>query len=898
MRIIVTHANADFDALASMVAARRLYPDAVAVLPDSLAVEVSDYIARQLEYHIEFRHIKDIDPALVEAMIVVDTRSSKRIGVLAECLNNSRLQLHLFDHHPDACADMRGELQEVAMVGATATIMVGRLRQKAVHLTPLEATTIGLGIYADTGSLANSSTTADDLEAAAWLFRQGAQIDVIHSYLKKDWTSAQVELLHNLSDGARSYMIHGIGVTVSTPSFGEYVDGYANIVERYMEMGNLDAVFALPTMGDRVYLIARSRLAEIDAGQIARELGGGGHAAAASATIRDMTAIEAEDKLVRSLHRNVQPQPIAREMMSSPPIVIAAGLSIANAHERMNQYAIAAAPVELAQAATERTQLLGIITKVVIERALHHKLGDRPVSEYMTTDVGILSPDATLTDIRELVIGNRQRLVPVTRDGLVEGVITRTDLLNYLADNPSRFPSGPGQSASGEDRRPGRRRNLSAFLTGCLSNEQMRVLQDIGALADELDCKAFVAGGYVRDLLLRAPTTDIDVVVEGDGLAFAKALARRMNGRVSIHEHFATADVIFGDGKHIDVATARLEYYDHPAALPMVEVSSIKLDLYRRDFTINAMAIQLNLGHFGELIDFFNCQNDLKRREIKVLHNVSFVDDPSRMFRAIRFEQKLGFTIAPHTARLMRGAVKERLFGSGDDVRFFREMRRIFSEKNPIPAIWRLAEFGLLQLLWPSLDGAMRDKRFLQALTQAAQAINWFRLLYLKEEFSPWMVWLLTLMKGSELGELGNFCQRFKLSPKISERLLWQKEHGDKIAQMLARNQHIGNSGAYRLLRELSNEGLLYLMAIDQGGDTLNRIVSKYVTELRDLKTELRGDDLRRLGYPTGPLYKKILLDLLDAHLEGQVADREDELAWLAKNYPLDAETSRVQRDY
>ena len=898
MQVITAHINADFDALASMVAAMRLYPQAIPSFPEMPDGEVGDYIVRQLEYHIEFRRPKDIDLSQIDTLIVVDTRSSKRLGPFAECLKNPRTRLHLFDHHPDACADMQGEYQEVAEIGATATIMVRLLRNRGITLTPLEATTICLGIYADTASFVTSSTMPDDLEAAAWLLRQGAQPDVIRSYLKKEWTSEQVELLHGLRREARQYMIHNIAVTVSSPTLVEYFNGYATIVERLMDMDNLDALFALPTMGDRVYLVARSRLAEVDAGQIARDLGGGGHAAASSATLTGMTAIEAEEELVKSLHRQVHPQPVAAEMMSKPPIVIAAAMPIREAHERMNQYGIAAAPVEISTpgSSSNGLRLAGIITRLVIERALHHNLGDKPVSEYMSTDIGIVSLRATLNDIHHLIIENRQRLVPVVHEGVIEGIITRTDLLNYLAYNPARFPPGQKRANSSGWNNPGRRRNLAAHLAERLSRAEIQMMQEIGGLADELGCKVFVAGGYVRDLLLRAPTMDIDLVVEGDGVAFAKALAARKNGRANVHERFTTADVVLEDGQHIDVATARLEYYERPAALPMVEKSSIKLDLSRRDFTINAMAIQLNLGHFGELIDFFNGQNDLKRREIKVLHNVSFVDDPSRMFRAIRFEQKLGFTISPHTARLMRGAVKERLFGKSDDVRFFREMRRIFSEENPIPAIRRLAEFGLLPLLWPSLDGTPRDSRFMQVMQQTQLAIAWFRLLYLKEDIIPWMVWLLAMMADCQLSELRDFCERFQLPPKINGQLLWQKEHGDKIAHRLQTRRNISNSTIYRLLKELSNEGLLYLMAIEREGGTLNKAVSNYVTNLRGVKTATRGDDLLRLGYPAGPLFKEILDGLLDARLNGLVHSRDEELAWLTEHHPLKNPLTRPEQ--
>ena len=182
-----------------------------------------------------------------------------------------------------------------------------------------------------------------------------------------------------------------------------------------------------------------------------------------------------------------------------------------------------------------------------------------------------------------------------------------------------------------------------------------------------MDCNAYVAGGFVRDLLLQVKNTDIDIVIEGDGIRFAKTLAEQRHGIVHPHEKFGTATVIFPDQTRIDVATARLEYYEHPAAMPTVELSSIKLDLYRRDFTINAMAIHLNPDRFGTLVDYFNCQNDLKERRIQVLHNLSFVEDPTRIFRAIRFEGRLDFTITRHTEKLIKNTVQMNLFDRFED---------------------------------------------------------------------------------------------------------------------------------------------------------------------------------------------------------------------------------------
>ena len=169
---------------------------------------------------------------------------------------------------------------------------------------------------------------------------------------------------------------------------------------------------------------------------------------------------------------------------------------------------------------------------------------------------------------------------------------------------------------------------------------------------------AHLVGGFVRDLLLRIDNFDIDIVIEGDGIRFAKELARRFGARTRVHKEFGTAKVLFPGGFKVDVASARLEYYRAPAALPIVEHSSLKLDLYRRDFTINTLAISLNTNTFGELIDFFGAQRDIKEKSIRVLHSLSFVEDPTRVFRAVRFEQRFRFHIGKFTVNLIKNAVK------------------------------------------------------------------------------------------------------------------------------------------------------------------------------------------------------------------------------------------------
>jgi tRNA nucleotidyltransferase (CCA-adding enzyme) len=889
MQVITTHLNADFDGLASMIAAQKLYPDAVMVFPGSQEKNVRRFINETLQYRYTFEKLKHIDLDRVDTLIVVDTRQKTRIGDFAKCLDNPGISLHLYDHHPDNSDAMKGEVEHIAQVGATTTILCQILQKKNIPVSQEEATILGLGIYEDTGSLTHLTTTPEDLFAIAWLLEKGAQLDIISQFISYDLTARQVSLLHKLSKTAKSYMISGIKIVVINLTLQKYEDDFSLIVRRFMVMENLDALFALVCMEGRTYLIARSRIPEINAGTIARDFNGGGHATASSATVRGMTLIEAQEKLIRSFHRHIKPQAIAQEMLSSPAISIPENTSIREANDLLTRYNITVLPV-LPMAATKTTSksplnVLGSISRRVTEKAIHHNLGSFPVSDYMTTDIKVLPLSATLADIEELIIENRQRLIPIIHEQRLEGVITRTDLLNMLVNDPAHLPYNLDHEPKQNIRK--KNKNILQLMSETLNRDLIILLRTIGEVAETGGFKAYAVGGFVRDLLIKLKNLDLDIVVEGDGIVFAKQLIKKLGGRMKTHERFITANVILPSGFKLDIATARLEYYEYPAALPTVELSSIKLDLYRRDFSINAMALQLNPEQFGTLIDFFNCQNDLKDKLIKVLHNLSFVEDPSRILRAIRFEKRLDFRISRHADKLIRGAVKMGLFGKATNPRLFSELQHIFAEENPVLAIRRLADFNLFQFLWPDLLPNLKtDRRFLHILRQAQSGISWFHLLYLEETIEPWRIYLLAIMARSRPKQLETFCERFQIRQRICQELITQKLTADDLGNRLYHHVPEKNSEIRRMLAPLSNDGLLYLMAIGRKKE-IQQAVSLYVTSLRTIKPLLNGEDLKQLGYTPGEKFKKMFSALRDARLDNTVKSRHDEEAFVLKQFPL-----------
>jgi len=870
IEVITTHLNTDFDGLASMLAAKKLYPEAWLVFPGSQEQNLRNFFLQSTMYLYNFTRVKQVPLNRVKRLILVDTRQRDRIGRFAEILDRPGLEIHIYDHHPPGEQDIKGQVEYIRPVGANMTLMTGLLKDQQISLTPDEATLMALGIYEDTGSFTFSSTTPEDYLAAAYLLEQGANLNLIADLLTRELTAEQVSLLNQLLESATRHRINSLEIVVAKASMTTYVGDFAVLVHKMMDMENLNCLFALARMEDRVYIVARSRLREINVGEILTAFGGGGHPYAASATVKDQTLVQVEEKLLRQLRSRVTPQRRAKDIMTFPVKWVRPDETIEHANELLTRYNINVLLV------MEDERLLGLISRQVIEKAIFHGLKDLPVREYMTTEYSAIDPEATFYQIQEHIIENKQRLLPVVDRGKVVGVISRTDLLNILF-------SGPVLTEYLYDSRKAphfvRKKNVAYLMEERLPSRIVDLLKSVGKVADTLGYNAYAVGGFIRDLLLNFDNLDIDIVIEGDGIRFAQEYVKHYPARVRYHQKFKTAVIIFEDGFKVDVATARSEYYESPAALPIVELSSIKMDLYRRDFTINTLAVKLNERHFGILIDFFGAQKDLKEKTIRVLHNLSFVEDPTRAFRAVRFEQRFGFKIGKLTLNLIENAVRIGAIEKLAPKRIFTELQLILSEEDPWPMIKRLFELNLLQAVHP--EWTLPPKG--EALFGEIQAVlSWFDLLYLNEPYEKWLVYFLALTQPvSKIGELR---VRLGLTKKLTDLLTLCRAEGDRILNTLQRNPATARSEIYKLLSPIPTEILLFLMAKTPQA-TGRKAISLFFTQLKSVRIATRGEDLKRLGIPPGPLYKTILNELLEARLNGKVLTAEDEIAYVSQHF-------------
>ena len=618
--------------------------------------------------------------------------------------------------------------------------------------------------------------------------------------------------------------------------------------------------------------MARSRIKDVNVAEIAFALGGGGHPQAASATIKDRTLIQVERSLQALLRSRIDPKKKAMDMMSSPVIHISPMESVKKAADMMTRYNI-----NVLLVLDGADVLKGYITRQVVEKAMFFGLKDLKVKEYMNIEYSSVGPNVSLQEVQELVIRDKLRIIPVLDNGKVLGVITRTDVLNTLVGDPL-IPEFLYESIDTSQFM--RKKNMSALLKERLPRKIIRVLKDIGHVADIIGYNAYLVGGLVRDVFLKHENLDVDIVIEGDGIEFAHEFADHYDARVRSHRKFGTAVIIFPDGFKVDVATARMEYYKSPGALPNVETSSLKLDLYRRDFTINTLAINLNKRLYGTLIDYFGGQRDIKEKVLRVLHNLSFVEDPTRVLRAIRFEQRFGFKIGKLTLALIKNAVKINCFKELSGRRLFLELKLILKEPDPIKAIERMNELDLLPFVFPEVQLTRGVKDLLE---EVKKVIVWYNLLYLEEPFEPWKVYWHGLTSPFDKKTLNALADRMGMIGLENRKIISQRIAANDMLDILFKFDD-DNYQLYTLLHPYDTETLLYLMA-KTGSEKIRRLISTYFTNLKGTEIQLKGKDLLKMGFSPGPFFKEIFDRLLEARLNDLVKTKEDEIKFVEKAF-------------
>ena len=429
------------------------------------------------------------------------------------------------------------------------------------------------------------------------------------------------------------------------------------------------------------------------------------------------------------------------------------------------------------------------------------------------------------------------------------------------------------------------------------NQEILSHLETFGKRMDSDQVRGYVVGGFVRDLILKRPNIDLDIVVESDAISWVKNLSRDYDISIIAHHQFGTATVIFSKdfkidtgtaskpsqnkpfsinpelSRRIDFATARQETYPHSGALPIVKPGTIKDDLLRRDFTVNAMAIRLNTEQFGELVDLFDGMKDLNKKSIRILHDKSFIDDPTRILRAVRFEQRFLFQIEPKTLGLLKGALAKNVVSNVKPERYFQEFKKMFLEEKPSRCIERLSELKALGFM--DLN-RQQVKRVLPFLKKIEARYKSFKLRFAKEgEFEWWLCHLIALLGEFPESKIEKLLKKYNLSNKDRKKVLSLKE-GKKIIKALGQ-KNVLPSGVYQLLKPLSLEAI-FVLSLKTRDKIILRKIEDFLLKYDAVRLAINGHDLNRLGIVSGEKTGVVLKKIFYGKIDGKIKTFEDEL--------------------
>jgi tRNA nucleotidyltransferase (CCA-adding enzyme) len=875
MQIILTHDQADFDAISSMLGAYLQDDHSIPVLPRKLNRNVQAFL-ELYGSELPFQIRQELPRQNIDRIILVDTQA-----LITLKGQTNKTKIHVVDHHSIKEGFPEEWTKLIEPLGSCTTLFVEQLMEHRTSLSVIHATLLMLGIYEDTGSLSYISTTPRDIKAAAYLLEMGANLRIINRFLNPPLSPDQDRIYQRMLEHQDICQINGQRILFTYANAEDIQEEISSIAHKIRDQIEPDALFMVAKTSEGYRVVARSRTERINVNQVTRLFGGGGHDRAAGALIQTDEMPENEiaafdqirDRIVEALPNIILPPITVRQIMSRDPMLITPETPLKTAAKLMQRFGYEGYPV------VSGNKIAGLLTRRAVDKALMHGI-DISTGSLMEAGEVFVYKNTPLEDLQRLMSDSGWGQIPVLDQNTNEviGIVTRTDVLSVLAS---------GKSSRTEQR------DLSDLLEKALPAAKLGLLQMIAETAFENKIAAYIVGGFVRDLLLDRPSYDFDIVVEGDAINLAQSLSAKYGGKIKTHSRFGTAKWEIENIKEslcnkmaltaeedanqlpdsLDLITARTEFYSHPTALPTVERGSIKLDLHRRDFSINTLALRLDGRHYGELYDYWGGLNDLQQKRVRVLHSLSFIDDPTRMLRAIRFEQRFDFRIEDRTLELMNEALPILKQISGQRLR--HEFDLIFYEQMPQKMMARLDELHLLTAIHP-------DLHWFEDLNEKLNIVLFhpFPEQWSLESISDglpvrlsmaYLVWFL----GQKTNRLQQMISRFRFPNQNGKTFQTAVQHLHKLQD----TSPIQPSLITALCDQLPLPAV-YVLSLFVSAERQQQL-DQYVEIWRHIKPGIDGNDLRKKGLAPGPIYKEILTHLKAAWIDGYITTTENELAFL-----------------
>ncbi len=882
MRIILTHEQADFDALAGLLGVSLLQDGDIPILPNRTNRNVRNYLTLFRE-ELPFTELRDLPAESIELITLVDTQSLVTIKGIT-----SHTKVHVIDHHQAKTGiDPLWQLN-IQQTGAVTTILVESLQKADISVSPIHATLLLLGIYEDTGALTYASTTARDIRAAAYLMESGANLKIVTTYLNPPLSPDQRLLYEKLISAAKTLNINGQRIVISSAEAIGLNEEISSIAHKLRDLLEPHGLIILVATDEGYRMVLRSTTDQVNVAALASHFGGGGHERASAALIH-RNYDETEQSTIRLpsilaeleeiLPKFIKPSLTVAQMMSRRPRLISPEITAQEASLLMQRYGYEGFPV------VRDHKVVGLLTRRAVDRAITHKLNLK-ASSLMESGSVTVHISESLENVQKLMMETGWGQIPVVdeQNSEIIGIITRTDILKSISKSSA----------------PHHQRSLAQQLKAALPVAQIKLLQIIAEMALKNNSMTYVVGGFVRDLILKRPVSDYDLVIEGDAISLAKLVTERYGGRLVTHSRFGTAkwyisnqvkDEICKDipelestdsalPMSLDFISARTEFYERPTALPVVERSGIKLDLHRRDFTINTLAIRLDPRHFGELIDSWGGYADIQHKVIRVLHSLSFIDDPTRILRAVRFEHRFSFNIDKRTLELMSEAADQLKAITGERLR--HELDLIFAEEDPAGILNRLQELNLLVNIHPALTWDVQKSDALSHLLNTSLPKFWD----IPEKvwsipakrIMAYACWLCDLSKP-HITQLGS---RLRLPGQMIKVIEQTHDLNTEVEKLIGQKPS-------KIVTALDPYSILSLAVIRFMNlqPEVESLLDDYQSTWKRIKASIDGDEMIRLGYPPGPDFRSLLTDLRNAIIDQEITSGLQEYDYLKNKTKL-----------
>ncbi|MBF0406058.1 MAG: CBS domain-containing protein [Candidatus Riflebacteria bacterium] len=891
-KLIVMAGGAGFDLLASARILMLYNQDAILLMPKRLAQNAWEYAKRQFWFKpVPLRNIfwNDIDEILMlgisaanDNIELISILGGKNINIVSWSSISPRLPFHVEHIHclsqsltsflyltnfsevspQSSVCDLPANLEKIH----SADKHSGR-----INFSQYDLTLFLIAVTEKTWCGMSSKATDIDHEALFKLRKSCPNNKTVASTVFLPFREGQKGLFKDIMSSVEDTEIKGHPLMMSIVSSpGNIQDVSPVLCAAWSQLDPFMIILAIVgTTQCRIW--ARSRIRKVNLKKVFRN-----HPFQISEgwihfSIYETDVKEIKKTLLNEMFEGITQDDTASHIMTAFPITVESSDSVAQTLELMLKYHLMGLIV------TEEARYCGIITRRDLDRAVQMNLMDSPIKPFIPDDYPFVSPETPLSMIRSLMIIKNISRIAVVDNQMPAGIITSRDIIRlteepypythrFMADHKNILNPSPA--------------DVEKLFRKIAPVSLLTLLKKIGETAQNVGFKTFLVGGFVRDLLLELPNHDLDVVIIGDAMMFSEKLKTDLNAEIHIHERFGTASLVHNDLR-IDFTTARIEHYSKVGALPEVQMSGIANDLARRDFTINSMALSLHPDDFFKLFDYFGGLNDLQRKKIRILNTLSFFEDPTRIFRALRFASRLHFELSSDTRNAFELALSRNALETLSKKRIASEIAKCFSERFSARVLEKIFMYGIIKSFHPGLKkfGDLPERFCL--LKGIIRRFSVFG-----EPIVPEAVYWTGLLFPLPVKDADNLMKESCIHSTVRKITASVLSSINEVTAALAKISADDSWSLYKLLSPLPIEAYIALTAftLDKCGI---RKIFRFITLHRKLKPSISGTDLIKLGFTQGPVIKNTLDEITREIVLNNIKNRNQELDYAKRKYEI-----------